>query len=64
MEGARPGSRTFPTRYRRAAEKSGCGLLDASGVVVSSDLDGVRLERTGHARLGAAITARAREIFG
>jgi lysophospholipase L1-like esterase len=64
FEGARSKSRNFPIHYRRVAEKCGCWFLDAAGVVVSSDLDGIHLERTEHAKLGATIAAKAQEIFG
>jgi lysophospholipase L1-like esterase len=56
-------SRNFPTHYRRVAEKTGCAFLDASDIVVSSDLDGIHLERTEHAKLGAAIAAKVRDLL-
>lgn len=64
FEGAGARSRDFPKQYRRIAEKHRCELLDASEVVVSSDLDGIHLERDEHAKLGETVAARVREIIG
>jgi hypothetical protein len=50
-------ARNFPQQYRRISD------LDASGVVVSSSLDGIHLEKEEHAKLGDAVVAKAREIL-
>lgn len=64
FEGATAKSRKFSEHYRRVAEEQGCALLDAAGVIVSSDIDGVHLELSEHRKLGRAVAARVREILG
>lgn len=64
FEGAEEKSRAFAGHYRRFAEQSGCGFLDASEVMVSSDIDGIHFEADEHRKLGEAIAMRIREILG
>ncbi len=56
-------SRKFSEYYRRVAEEYGCMLLDASEVIVSSDLDGIHFEASEHQKLGEAVAAQVRNIF-
>jgi lysophospholipase L1-like esterase len=64
FEGAGEKSRRFPVHYRRFAEQSGLAFLDASEVVVSSDLDGIHLEAGEHRKLGGAVADRVRSALG
>lgn len=63
FQGAEEKSRRFSTHYQRFAEQSGCGFLDAGGVVISSDVDGIHLEAEEHRKLGQAVTVRVREAL-
>ena len=56
-------SMKFAEHYQRVARNYGCHFLDASKVVVSSDLDGVHFEADQHRKLGQAVAARVREIL-
>jgi lysophospholipase L1-like esterase len=64
FEGAGEKARLFPGHYRRFAEQYGYGFLDASGVIVSSDLDGIHLEAEEHRKLGEAVAERVRSALG
>jgi lysophospholipase L1-like esterase len=64
FRGAEEKSRGLSEQYRRVARQRGCALLDAGGVVVSSDEDGIHLEAAEHGKLGEAVGARVREILG
>ena len=64
FEGAGEKSKGFPGYYRRFAEQNGLAFLDASEVVVSSDLDGIHLEAGEHRKLGEAIADRVRSALG
>jgi len=57
-------SKKFSQQYRRVAEELRCELLDTVGVIVSSDIDGIHFEVEEHEKLGKAVAARVREIFG
>jgi hypothetical protein len=50
--------------FRRVAEEYGCQFFDTSGVIVSSDIDGIHLESSEHRKLGEAVADRVREILG
>ena len=63
FEGAEAKSRKFSEHYRRIAQEQGCELLDTAQVIVSSDLDGIHLEKGEHQKLGRVVAARVREIF-
>ena len=56
-------SRLLSRHFRVIAEERGCALLDAGEVIVSSELDGIHLDRDEQHKLGLAIAARVREIF-
>ncbi len=64
FEGATEKSRLFPEHYRRFSEQQGCGFLDASEVIASSDIDGIHLEAAEHRKLGEAVAARVRSDLG
>ncbi len=62
--GAEEKSRGFSRQYRRVAEKYGCRLLDAGGVVRASDRDGIHLEADEHRKLGEAVAASVKAPLG
>lgn len=64
FEGAEAKSQKFAEHYRRVATDLGCYFLDTSTVIVSSDLDGIHLERSEHAKLGQALALKVKEIIG
>lgn len=64
FEGAGEKALLFPGHYRRFAEQYGCGFLDASGIIVSSDLDGIHLEAEEHRKLGETVAERVRSALG
>jgi lysophospholipase L1-like esterase len=55
FEGAEAKSRRFAEHYRRIAEEQGCEFFDTSGVIISSDIDGVHFEAGEHQKLGKAV---------
>ena len=61
--GAEEKLRRLGPHYRRVAEEMGCHFLDTSSVIVSSDLDGIHFEAAEHAKLGAVVAAKIREIL-
>jgi lysophospholipase L1-like esterase len=63
FEGSIAKSKMFSHHFRQVAEERDCALLDASEVVVSSDLDGIHFELGEHQRLGEAVAARVRKIL-
>ena len=64
FEGAREKSRRFSEHYGRFAGQTGCEFLDASAVIVSSDVDGIHLDAVEHRKLGESVAALITEIFG
>ncbi len=64
FEGSEEKSLEFSRHYRRFAEKCGCEFLDAAGVIVSSDVDGIHLDAVEHRKLGEAVAARIGGVFG
>lgn len=64
FEGAEEKARLFPTHYRRFAEQYGCGFIDASDIITSSDLDGIHLEAEEHRKLGEAVAEHVRSALG
>lgn len=63
FEGAGEKSVRFAGYYKQFAEQQGCHFLDASGVISSSDVDGIHLESTEHRKLGEAVAVRVGEVF-
>lgn len=61
--GAESKSRRFSECYRQVAEELGCPWLDASDVIVSSDLDGIHLDPSEHHKLGQAVARRVKQLF-
>jgi lysophospholipase L1-like esterase len=62
FEGAEAKSQRLAEHYERVAQERGCAFLDTGRVMVSSDLDGIHLEASEHAKLGVAVAARVREL--
>ena len=62
FEGAEAKSRRFAEHYARVAQERGCAFLDTGQVIVSSDLDGIHLEASEHAKLGKAVAPLVRRI--
>jgi lysophospholipase L1-like esterase len=63
FEGSEEKSRQFPEHYRRFAEQYGCEFLDASEVIVSSDVDGIHLDAGEHRKLGDGLAERVKKIL-
>lgn len=63
FEGAGEKSRGFGGHYRRFAEQYGCGFLDASEFIVSSDIDGIHFEAGEHRKLGEAVAEHVRSAL-
>jgi len=55
-------SRALPPHYRALAEARGCGFLDAGQVIEVSPVDGVHLEKDGHAKLALAVAEAVRGL--
>jgi len=49
--------------YKATAEAYGCDYLDAAQFVVTSSIDGVHFELSGHQKLGEAIASAVKEMF-
>ncbi len=64
FEGSAEKSVRFAGHYRRFADQYGCWFLDASEIIVSSDLDGIHFEAGEHHKLGEVVAERVAEIFG
>ena len=63
FEGAGEKSVKFAGYYEQFAEQQGCHFLDASGVISSSDVDGIHLEAAEHRKLGEAVAESIVRIF-
>jgi lysophospholipase L1-like esterase len=63
FEGAEAKSMQFPEHYERFAEQKGCEFLDASQIIVSSDVDGIHLDAGEHRKLGEAVAERIKRIL-
>lgn len=61
--GAGEKSGQFAEHYAHFAEKIGCEFMDASQVIVSSDVDGIHLDAGEHRKLGEAVGERIRQIL-
>jgi lysophospholipase L1-like esterase len=62
-EGGTAKSKMLSHNFRRVAEERACALLDASEVIVLSDVDGVHLGLNDHLIFGKAMSARVRQIL-
>jgi lysophospholipase L1-like esterase len=49
--------------FGMVAEERGCAFLDTSGVIVSSDVDGIHFDLSEHRKLGKAVAVRVRQMF-
>jgi hypothetical protein len=63
FEGGTAKSKQLSRHYRPVAEERGCELLDASEVIVSSDVDGIHLDLSEHQKLGEAVATRVSQIL-
>jgi lysophospholipase L1-like esterase len=64
FEGAKKKSRAFGREYRLLAAELDCAFLDAGGVVISSDRDGIHLDADQQAALGRALAKKVAELLG
>ena len=64
FEGAAEKSRELGRHFAAVAEELGCQFLDAGKVVRSSDVDGIHIEPEEQVKLGRAVGAEVRRIFG
>ena len=63
FEGGAAKSKMLSHHFRLVAEERGCALLDASEVIISSDVDGIHFDLSEHRKLGEAVAARVRQIL-
>ena len=57
-------SRKLAHHYRLVAQELQCEFLDTAEVVVSSKIDAIHFDLEEHRKLGQAVAARVRKIFG
>jgi lysophospholipase L1-like esterase len=58
-------SREFSKLYCEVAENHGCGYVDASSLGITlNTLDGIHYNREDHAKLGASVAEKIREMLG
>jgi lysophospholipase L1-like esterase len=62
FEGGAAKSEQLARHFQVVAETYGCALLDASDVIVSSDVDGIHFDLSEHRKLGEAIASRVRQM--
>ena len=62
FEGGAAKSKALSRHFRLVAKERGCALLDASEVIVSSDVDGIHLDLSEHRKLGRAVAVRVRKM--
>lgn len=58
--GAADKSRALGAAYARVAAELGCAFVDAGAHIASSDVDGIHLDASAHATLGAVMAAAVR----
>ncbi len=63
FEDAEPKSQKLGKYYAQVAETYSCHFLDASQVIVSSDLDGIHFEAGEHRKLGVAVAECLKKIL-
>ena len=63
FENAFENSLKFGEYYHQIAELYDCEFLDASKVIISSDLDGIHFEADQHKKLGLAVETLVKEIL-
>lgn len=64
FEGSEGKLKKFSGQYRRLAEQYRCDFLDASVMVVWSDIDGIQVDASEHRKLGEAVAALVGETLG
>jgi lysophospholipase L1-like esterase len=57
-------SMRFTELYKQVADLQGCHYYDTSRVIVSSNNDGIHLEKSEHLKLGLALAEVVRDLFG
>jgi lysophospholipase L1-like esterase len=62
FQGGAEKSQRLGAAYRPQAEKYGAAFLDAGAIIQTSDIDGVHLEASEHARLGKAVAGAIRAL--
>jgi lysophospholipase L1-like esterase len=63
FEGGTAKSKMLSHHFRLVAEERGCAFLDASEVLVSSDVDGIHFELSEHRKLGEAAAVCVRQML-
>jgi lysophospholipase L1-like esterase len=63
FEGAAQKSKQLAGYYASVAQQFGVYFMDAAKVMASSQRDGIHFEAEGHAKLGAAVAQKVKEIF-
>jgi lysophospholipase L1-like esterase len=61
--GGKEKSEALVAHYRAQAETLGCGFLDAGAVITVSDIDGIHFDKAEHAKLGAAVADKVRQML-
>jgi len=63
FEGSKEKSAQLGACLRKVALAGGCEFLDAAELIVTSDADGIHLEKDAHRTLGAAVAERIRRML-
>jgi len=63
MTGGAEKSRQLGQFFREMATQMGCAFLDAGDVIASSPIDGIHWEADQHARLGAEVAEKVRQML-
>jgi lysophospholipase L1-like esterase len=63
FSGAEEKSANFGLEFGRVAEDLKCHFLDLGGIISSSPLDGIHLDRSNQRKLGLAVAEKIREIL-
>jgi lysophospholipase L1-like esterase len=63
FQGSTAKSKMLSHHFQLVAEERGCALLDASQIIVSSDLDGIHFELPEHRKLGEAVGACVKQML-
>ena len=56
-------SKKLPLYYEKIARLSDCKFLDAGEIIISSDIDGIHLDKEQHKKLGLAVYGIVKKIF-
>jgi lysophospholipase L1-like esterase len=63
FDGSQEKSARLGNCMRAAAREAGCEFLDTTELIVTSDADGIHLEKDAHRTLGAAVAQRVRQML-